>query len=121
MDNQPGSYREIEHTADLGIEVTAPDLPTLFASAGEALYSLIANPATVQSEEGIAVSATGSGTEDLLHEWLSELLALSNIRRLIGKRGELSHLTEEQVVGQISGENIDLQMHTFHTEMKGVT
>ncbi len=86
MDNQPGSYREIEHTADLGIEVTAPDLPTLFASAGEALYSLIADPATVQSEEG-----------------------------------EISHLTEEQVVGKISGEKLDLQRHTFHTEIKGVT
>ena len=121
MDNQPGSYREIEHTADVGIEVTAPDLPTLFASAGEALYSLIADPATVQSEEGIAVSATGSGTEELLHEWLSELLGLFNIRGFIGKRCEISHLTEEQVVGKISGEKLDLQRHTFHTEIKGVT
>jgi len=68
MDNQPGSYREIEHTADLGIEVTAPDLPTLFASAGEELYNLIAYPATDQSEDGIPVSANGRGTEKLHHE-----------------------------------------------------
>jgi len=37
MANDRGTYREIEHTADLGVEITAADLPQLFASAGEAL------------------------------------------------------------------------------------
>jgi tRNA-splicing ligase RtcB (3'-phosphate/5'-hydroxy nucleic acid ligase) len=73
--NRP-TYREIEHTADLGIEVTAADLPGLFASAGDALYTLIADSATIKSSDEISVAATGDGTEELLHAWLGELLAL---------------------------------------------
>jgi SHS2 domain-containing protein len=121
MGNERSTYREIEHTADLGFEITAPDLPALFASAGEALYALIADPATIQSGENIGVIATADGTEELFHGWLSELLALFNVRGFIGKRCEISQLTEEQVVGKISGEKLDLQCHTFRTEIKGVT
>jgi len=121
MDNQPGRYREKEHTADLGNQATARNIPTRFASAGEALERHITDPATVQSQEEITVTATGDGPEELLHAWFCELLALFNIRGFIGKRCEISHLTEEQVVGKISGEKLDLQRHTFHTEIKGVT
>ena len=82
MANDRGTYREIEHTADLGVEITAADLPALFASAGEALYALIADPATIENREAIKVSATGANPEDLLHAWLCELLALFNVRRI---------------------------------------
>jgi SHS2 domain-containing protein len=121
MGNERWTYREIEHTADLGIELTAPDLPALFASAGEALYGLIVDTAAIYSREDISVLATGDGTEELLHEWLSELLALFNVRGFIGKRCEISQLTEQQVVGKVGGEKLDLKRHAFRTEIKGVT
>ena len=89
MANDRGTYREIEHTADLGVEITAADLPALFASAGEALYALIADPATIENREAIKVSATGANPEDLLHTWLCELLALFNVRGFVGKRCEI--------------------------------
>ena len=89
MANDRGTYREIEHTADLGVEITAADLPALFASAGEALYALIADPATIENREAIKVSATGANPEDLLHTWLCELLALFNVEGFVGKRCEI--------------------------------
>ena len=121
MNDERSSYREIEHTADLAVEVNAPDLPNLFASAGEALYSLIADPATIQNREDISVVVTEEGTEELLHEWLSELLALFNIRGFIGKRCEISWLTEREAIGKVSGERLDVARHSFRTEIKGVT
>ena len=121
MNDERSSYREIEHTADLAVEVNAPDLPNLFASAGEALYSLIADPATIQNREDISVVVTEEGTEELLHEWLSELLALFNIRGFIGKRCEISRLTEREAIGKVSGERLDVARHSFRTEIKGVT
>jgi SHS2 domain-containing protein len=116
-----GRYREIEHTADLGIEVTAPDLPTLFASAGEALYSLIADPATIQSRDDTSLTVTGDGPTELLHAWLCELLALFNLREFVAKRCEILRLTEREVIGKVSGEKLDLERHAFRTEIKGVT
>jgi SHS2 domain-containing protein len=121
MDNPRSTYREIEHTADLAIEVTAPDLPTLFASSGEALYALIVDTATIKNRDHIAVTATGDGSVDLLHAWLCELLARFNIDGFIGKHCEISRLTDGEVVGKVSGEKLDLKRHAFRTEIKGVT
>ena len=121
MANDRGTYREIEHTADLGVEITAADLPALFASAGEALYVLIADPATIENREAIKVSATGANPEDLLHTWLCELLALFNVEGFVGKRCEITYISDGQVQGRVSGEKLDLKRHAFHTEIKGVT
>jgi len=121
MADDRATYREIEHTADLGVEVTAADLPALFASAGEALYALIADPETIESREEISIAATGDNPEDLLHAWLCELLALFNIQGFVGKRCEVACLENGQVRGRVGGEKLDLKRHAFHTEIKGVT
>ena len=121
MANDRGTYREIEHTADLGIEITADDLPALFALAGEALYALIADPATIENREDIKVRATGINPEDLLHTWLCEILALFNVDGFVGKRCEIASISDGQVQGRVSGEKLDLKRHAFHTEIKGVT
>ena len=121
MANDRGTYREIEHTADLGVEITAAELPALFASAGEALYALIADPATIENREAIKVSATGANPEDLLHTWLCELLALFNVEGFVGKRCEITYISDGQVQGRVSGEKLDPKRHAFHTEIKGVT
>lgn len=121
MAEDRATYREIEHTADLGVEVTAADLPALFASAGEALYALIADPATIESRDEIRIAASGDNPEDLLHAWLCELLAIFNLQGFVGKRCEIAHLENGQVQGRVRGEQLDLKRHAFHTEIKGVT
>jgi SHS2 domain-containing protein len=98
-----GSFREIEHTADLGIEITAADLPALFAVAGEALFSLIVQPESVQASRAVAVSATGSDLEDLLHAWLRELLAHFNINDFVARSCEVTGIGGGRVEGIIDG------------------
>jgi SHS2 domain-containing protein len=121
MPDERATYREIEHTADVGIEVTADNLPALFASAGEALYTLIADPATIESRDEVSIAATGNDPEELFHAWLRELLGLFNVQGFIGKRCQIAHMSDSQVQGRVSGEKLDLKRHAFHTEIKGVT
>jgi SHS2 domain-containing protein len=121
MADERATYREIEHTADVGIEVTADNLPALFASAGEALYALIVDPATINRHTDISISATGNDPEELLHAWLCELLALFNVQGFVCKRCAIVHLSDREVHGRLSGEKLDLERHAFHTEIKGVT
>ncbi len=115
------AFREIEHTADLGIEVEADDLPALFASAGEALFSLIADAASIEERESVTLSAVGDGPEELLHAWLCELLAQFNIRGFVAKRCQVRSITKDRVDGIARGERLDLSRHGFRTEIKGVT
>jgi len=121
MNKERAVVHEIEHTADLGFEVTADDLPSLFSAAGEALYALIVDPKTLEIHDEIAIAASGEGPEELLHAWLCELLALFNLNSFLGKQCEVSKLAEGSAEGRIQGEKLDLSRHTFHTEIKGVT
>jgi SHS2 domain-containing protein len=121
VNEQRKAHREIEHTADLGIEVEAEELFTLFASAGEALYGLIADPAGFATKQTIAVSATGDGWDELLHAWLSELLAQFNLKGFVGKECEVKKIDARRVEGEVKGESLDLKRHRFYTEIKGVT
>lgn len=113
--------REIEHTADLGIEIETADLSGLFSEAAEALYGLVADSDDINPKEKIAVSAMGQGWEELFHAWLCELLAQFNLKGFVGKHCEMVSLMPERVEGLIRGECLDLERHRFYTEIKGVT
>ncbi|MGH7772852.1 MAG: archease [Candidatus Binatia bacterium] len=121
MAEEKTAFREIEHTADLGIEVEGVDLPSLFSAAGEALYGLIADTGGMNLKEEIAVSATGEGWEELFHAWLCELLAQFNLKGFVGKRCEIKRVEPGRVEARVSGETLDLKRHRFYTEIKGVT
>ncbi|MFQ5848962.1 MAG: archease [Candidatus Binatia bacterium] len=113
--------REIEHTADLGIEVEAADLPGLFAAAGEALYGLIADTRGIMLKKEIDVLAVAEEWEGLFHAWLCELLAQFNLKGFVGKECKIRCLEPGRVEAQIRGEYLDLKRHRFYTEIKGVT
>ena len=121
MNEDRGTFREFEHTADLGIESTAADLPRLFAAAGEGLFSLIADPENIDPRDQVTVSAVGSGPEELLHAWLRELLSQFNLDGFVGKTCVVERLTDARVDGIVHGETLDLSRHRFRTEIKGVT
>jgi SHS2 domain-containing protein len=115
------AFREIDHTADLGIEVEAADLPQLFSAAGEAFFGLIVDPTGVEPKEEISVSAKGDGWEELLHAWLCELLAQFNLRGFVGKSCQANAVEPGRVEARFQGESLDLKRHRFYTEIKGVT
>jgi SHS2 domain-containing protein len=121
MAEPPASFKEIEHTADLGVEITAATFPALLAASGEALFALIADPQNIDLRDEIVVSASGHGPEELLHAWLCELLAQFNIEGFIGKNCAIDQITADRVDGRIRGEKLDLIRHGFRTEIKGVT
>jgi len=114
-------FREIDHTADLGIEAEGESPAELFTAAAEGLYALIAEPADIEPKQKISVSATGDGWEALLQAWLSELLAEFNLHGFIGERCAITRIERGAVDAKLEGEPLDLQRHRFHTEIKAVT
>src|SRR2546426_8385898 len=71
----PGPFvREIEHTADLGLEVEAPSLPLLFERAGLGMLALMIDLAAVEPRERGAIALEAEDREALLHDWLPYLL-----------------------------------------------
>ena len=86
MDEHRCQFREIEHTADLGVSKSPPLIfLRLFAASGEGLVCLIADPQNIDPPSRVVVSASGDGREELLHAWLCELLANSILTGLSAK------------------------------------
>ena len=78
-------YQVIEHTADIGIRVKAKDIKQLFANAGLSVFDIIAEkkPFLKAMRVKINIQQRGNNIEELLINWLNELLFLSATREVI--------------------------------------
>lgn len=119
----------LDHTADTGLRVTAPDLPTLFSRAAWGLFRVITDPATVQPAEPETVEVTAEDLPALLVRWLSELNYRHLTRHRLYARFDVRELTPpkpaEAVPGrlraEIRGEALVPGRHPVFTEIKAVT
>ena len=117
-------YEIFEHTADVGIRSTGTDVNEAFENAAEGMFSIITELEKVEPVGQFKIITDGQDLEQLLVNWLSELLYLqtvssvmfSKFRVNIQKKG-----VKWQLEGYASGENFDKSKHTFETEIKAVT
>ncbi len=77
MTAREGFFRELNHTADLAVEVWGDDFARLLAHAAEAVFALEGLPD--ERGEGVLheVTVHAPDRETLLVDWLNELLFLS--------------------------------------------
>jgi SHS2 domain-containing protein len=114
-------YETFEHTADLGLRIRAGDLNTLFAEAGRALFSVIVeNPEDIRPVEEMPITINVNDVEELLHDWLTELLFTFHVyRKLLAKFDVNINATSLTAVAH--GEKIDPQRHEINFEIKAIT
>ena len=114
-------YEYFDHTADVGIRVRAADLPELFADAGRALFGLIVeNLDDVRDVEEIDVRVAGAVGDDLLFDWLSELLQVFEMTGLVLCRFEVE-MAGEEITARAWGEQLNVERHRLGHEVKAVT
>jgi SHS2 domain-containing protein len=75
-------FEEIEHTADWAIRVRGATLADLFVHAAQAMYSLVADPASLPVTERRRVEVDGVSIEGMLVKWLNELLYLTEMEHV---------------------------------------
>ena len=119
-------YEIFEHTADLGLRIKAPDLDSLFAEAGRALFSVIVeNLAEVRPEKEIHIRVEGKQIDYLMLDWLDELiytfesklLLLSDFAVSVGPDGIKGCGLEATAWG----ETFDPDRHRLENEVKAIT
>ena len=114
-------YETFEHTADLGLRVRAPDLPTLFADAGCGLTSMIApNLDSIRPVREMHLHIAGNRRDDLLFDWLSEILYLFESERVLLAEFDVE-VDAEGVRGTARGELVDESRHALEHEVKAIT
>lgn len=115
------NYKQIDHTADLGLEFFGRTRKELFVSAGSGLFDSIVDLGQINSVDTFNINITGFDIEDLLIEWLRELLSLHHIKGFLLKEFQINELTEKRLSGSVSGEAFDEDRHYLKREIKAAT
>lgn len=80
-----GSYRFLEDItlADVAFEARAADLGDLFATCGRATFDVMVDLDHVKPVETVVVELTNETLEDLLFDWLDELVGRKDADALV--------------------------------------
>ena len=121
--SQRPDYSEIEHTADVGFELSAPDLHSALERSAAAMFDIICGLESVEErlEIPVEVAWREGDLENLLVRWLTELLYLHEVRHLLLSRFRVIHSEGGRLEASASGEEFDPERHTIATELKAPT
>ncbi len=115
------TYTLFDHTADLGVEIYGKDESELFSNAAYALFDIMTDINIVNRKVERDIHIEGSGFEDLLVNFLREILYLFNGEGLSLQDFLVSEIDERHIKGTVRGEFFDPDRHCLHMEVKAVT
>ena len=95
-------YTLVDHTADIGMRVSAPTVEELFVEAAHALCDIMGG-LTDHGEDAVTVRAAGIDHDELLVRWLHEVLFLVEVKGFRVSGITLQDLTDTGVTGMLAG------------------
>jgi len=110
--------REVEHTADLALELWGPDEPAMLQAGARAVVGLLTDGAEVSASDTRTVELEAIDAEDRLVRWLSEVLYWASVEGFLVARAELQ-VTPQGLVGRAFGQEGAAAL--LETEIKAVT
>lgn len=114
-------YELFEHTADLGLRATAPDLDSLFAEMGKCLLSAIVDePSSVAPKHETTILLDGTDRDFLMFDWLRHLLNLFEVGKELYSEFEVKIL-DTGLTAIAFGEPFDPERHLLNHEVKAIT
>jgi len=115
-------YKLIDHTADLGIEVTGRTKRELFTKAALSLMDiLVERKGTPAGLKEKALTVEGSDAADLLINFLREILYLFNGEALIVVDCNIQKCSHQRLVAKLRVEPYNKEKYSMKTELKAVT
>ena len=114
-------FRFLDHTADLGILVFGGDLEELFTNAGEAFFTIITDLRRVRESTERIIRVESTNLEDLMVNWLGELLYLHDVDGLLFRSFSIDELRDGTMKARARGEAFNEGRHVIKTEIKAVT
>lgn len=112
--------RQIDHTADIGLEITAASLAGIFEYAAVGMFRIIAELDCVQPAREIRLDLRATDVQRLLVAWLSELNFRHIADELVFCTFQIDEIRETFLRGRACGEPLT-HAHVIHTEIKAVT
>ncbi|MBU1245666.1 MAG: archease [Nanoarchaeota archaeon] len=113
-------FKFIENlTSDVMFEAYGKDLKELFENSAIALFNVICKISKVKTIKFVEVEIEGENIEDLLINWLQELIALVDIKEMFFSKFEILEISEKKLKAKVYGEKISPEKG--ETVVKAVT
>lgn len=116
-----GSWKILEHTADIGIRAVGTSAEEVLVQAADAMFSILTETGSVRPDVEVAVELEAPDREALLHDWLEELLFQSQTRSMLFSRFDVRRYEEIRLSASAWGEPLDPDRHPLKLEIKAVT
>jgi SHS2 domain-containing protein len=115
------SYRLLEHTADMGIEAEGETQAALFQQMALGLRQIITACPDIRPQTEMMIDVVGMDREELLVNWLNELVFLLETRHFLPAIFEIETIDEQRLRARVRGETFDPARHFLEREIKAVT
>ena len=115
-------YTLIDHTADIGIKAYGKSLSEAFENAAKGMFDIITDKSDIDSVGQYDIELSADDLEQLLVDFLSELLYLNSAKSLVFGFFKID-LDEKQkkLNAKVFGEKFVFSKHKIGTEIKAVT
>jgi len=111
-------YREVEHTADWELEIWGPDMVALLGQAAQGMYHLMGIELDAGPRQQRRLELAADDREQLLVEFLVELLYLAESERLAFDRVDLEvfghRLSADLEGARVRAQTKEIKAVTYH-------
>ncbi|MEM2856459.1 MAG: archease [Candidatus Nitrosocaldaceae archaeon] len=115
-------YRFLEHMTDAYIEADGNTLEEAFENAAKGLVDTMIERESIEIKERLIISVKGDDLEELLYNWLEEVLLKLSVDRIALKEFKIRIKVDEyKLDADVYGERLDIVKHKYKVEIKAVT
>lgn len=120
-----GTYRFLEEgaQADVAFEAEADSLRELLEACGEATFAVMTEVKAIKPVDRHSVTVQANALEDLLFDWLSELIFLKDTEEFVAGRFRVRcpETPPFHMQALVEGEPIDRARHALKVDVKAAT
>jgi SHS2 domain-containing protein len=120
MENQK-KYRITKHQSELAVKVVGASQADLFANSAYTLFDvMVADLDKVDCKDHIPLQIEGTDRDDLMVNWMRELLYLYQGSGYLLKDFQIREVKDTIVKAEVAGEKIDPDRHEIKQEIAAI-
>jgi SHS2 domain-containing protein len=119
MDSEK-NYRITTRQSELVVRIVGKSQANLFVNAAFALFDVLTESDKIEAKESMQLEVEGSDRDDLLVNWLRELLYLYQGSAYLLKEFNIREVKDTVVKAEVGGEKLDPDRHEIKQEITAV-
>jgi len=114
-------FEILDHTADIRIKAYGKGLKDLFENAALGMFNILADLEGITTSTELEIKVEAPDKEELLLEWLDELLYNFYTKNIIFSEFDITGLSDNKLAAKVKGRFVGENKNRLKTEIKAAT